>query len=700
MKLFELEATIDLDATGFDEGVTDAEGKGKSLAEKLGADADSIKKAFDNAFSISIGSLMADGFRKALGAAWDFVGGSVEVASSLEEIQNVVTTVFGSNTSTFEKWAQDAIDKFGMGELAAKQYASTIASVLSAPTRGFNAEEVYNMSTSLTQLIGDIASFQNLGFDETFSMIMSGLRGETESIERIGIDMRAGTMARFMGMQESDWGKLSDYEQTMARYNYIMQSTMRMHGDFERTKDSYANQQRLFEENMKELQATIGESLLPVMTSMLEFMNGLFGSTESAEEQMDSIRGTMVDTYAQVDTTATSVLNLISALERMEEQGVDTEEEQGVWNALLEELNATLPDIGTLINTTTGEIEGGTAALREYATQWQKTQREIAVATALQEAQNIISAKAREVAELEMNLSLAKTKAESRESMMDSIFEDVADYFGYTKEDNIDQASLLVRLADAVNQGDSVAGYYYNRIEALDNAEDDISELENRLAAAQMELAELNEEYIVMDNRMRQLVNETGSYMPEPGMMGEEEEAWIPKTVEEELAYLKKISEDWANAEFPEIEDAQQYKAGLNEQDLMKHNLDLAYYAAAYVGTDEAMGYYAIMEDIYRRRADDLAAYEERDPAGVAAATAAAAELAETATETAAAAEELTAAASIIAEKGEATAADDESELPPMNITINLTLDGVVEQTVELTMAEIARQSRTKSQTN
>ena len=54
----------------------------------------------------------------------------------------------------------------------------------------------------------------------------------------------------------------------------------------------------------------------------------------------------------------------------------------------------------------------------------------------------------------------------------------------------------------------------------------------------------------------------------------------------------------------------------------------------------------------------------------------------------------------VIAEKGEATAADDESELPPMNITINLTLDGVVEQTVELTMAEIARQSRTKSQTN
>lgn len=67
MTLFELDAVLTLDATQFDTGIANAERDSKTFAQRIGADAESIKKAFSDAFSVSVGQLMAEGFAKALG---------------------------------------------------------------------------------------------------------------------------------------------------------------------------------------------------------------------------------------------------------------------------------------------------------------------------------------------------------------------------------------------------------------------------------------------------------------------------------------------------------------------------------------------------------------------------------------------------------------------------------------------------------
>lgn len=504
MKLFELEAVLSLDTNNFVTGVAGATSEGKTLAEKLGADADSIKSAFEGAFSISIGQLMADGVQAAMQQLVEFTSESIKAASDLEQTNSKIEAIYGGMSAAVMAWSATTKSEFGIGQLAAKTYAAQLAGILSTDAYGFDASQIYEYSTAMVELAGDLASFHNMDVDTIWTKLLSGLRGETEAIEDLGLDMRVASLAAFAGIAEQDFSKLPTAEQWLYRYQYILQNTTVAQGDFARTSDSYANQMALFQQNIADLKATLGEGLLPVMTDLLSFMNSLFGGTKDADEVMGDIQTTLTGTYAQIDTTAQSALNLIAALEAMEEQGVDTAEEQSVWDALLADLSATMPGIDSLINTTTGYISGGTAALRNYASQWQETQRELAVAAALQEAQNEIFAQAKEVAQIEMDLAVARARAGSSETEIARLYEEARQYLGLSEDAGT--GHITGELASAAAGGDAMAQYYAEQLSLYDDLQTTIATLETDYAAAQAELAALQAQYTAMESRVDALI--------------------------------------------------------------------------------------------------------------------------------------------------------------------------------------------------
>lgn len=381
MTLFELVASLTLDTKDFSNAVTGAEAEGKTLAQRLGADADSIKSAFGNAFSISIGQLMADGFKAALGAAWEFVEGSVEVAASAEETNNKIDAIFGDKASEVHKWANTTKEQFGISSTAAKQYAAQLAGIMSSDSLELSSEQIFEMSTSLVELAGDLASFHNYDLDTVWFKILSGMRGETEAIEDLGIDMRATAVGAMFGITGKAFGQLSPQEQLLMRYQYLMANTTVAQGDFARTSESYSNQLKLFEQNMLELQATIGESLLPTLTGLLQIMNSLFESEESASEGVKEVKDAFAGELATAESTATKALALVEALEELEKTSEDAASSEA-WAMLIKELERTIPGIGDLINDQTGKIEGGSTALREYIDNW----KELAITASKQKA--------------------------------------------------------------------------------------------------------------------------------------------------------------------------------------------------------------------------------------------------------------------------------------------------------------------------
>lgn len=105
---------------------------------------------------------------------------SIGLASDLKETQNVVDVTFEDSASTINKWAQEALNAYGITETKAKQYSSTLGAMLKS--MGIADDQVLQMSTDMAGLAADMASFYNLDHDTAFEKIRSGISGETEPL--------------------------------------------------------------------------------------------------------------------------------------------------------------------------------------------------------------------------------------------------------------------------------------------------------------------------------------------------------------------------------------------------------------------------------------------------------------------------------------------------------------------------------------
>lgn len=213
-----------------------------------------------------LGGIIAGAF--AIKAVVDFGKESVKLASDLTEVQNVVDTVFKDASKKIDKFATDAAAKFGMSELSAKKFTSTMGAMLDS--MGLTEKQVFDMSTSLTGLAGDFASFYNLDAEDAFNKLRSGISGETEPLKQLGINMSVANLETFaltQGMNKQ-FKEMTQAEQATLRYQYIIKTTANAQGDFAKTSGSFANQQRILSLQFDTLKSKIGEALLPVLTQL------------------------------------------------------------------------------------------------------------------------------------------------------------------------------------------------------------------------------------------------------------------------------------------------------------------------------------------------------------------------------------------------------------------------------------------------
>ena len=85
---------------------------------------------------------------------------AVNLASDLQEVQNVVDVAFGDMSYKAEEFAKSAIENFGISELSAKRTASTYMAM--AKGMGIAEDVASDMAITMTGLTADIASFYNM----------------------------------------------------------------------------------------------------------------------------------------------------------------------------------------------------------------------------------------------------------------------------------------------------------------------------------------------------------------------------------------------------------------------------------------------------------------------------------------------------------------------------------------------------------
>ena len=242
-------------------------------------------------------NLLTDAFRRAKSAITGFVGDSLEVASDLQEVDNVVSTAFKDQTKAVVAFANKASQQYGLSALEAQNYAGKLGAALNA--LGLK-DKALEMSTTLTGLAGDLASFWNMTADETYSKVFAGvISGETEGLKSLGIVMTETNLQAFALSEgiKKKYSAMTADEKAMLRYKYVLQMTAEAQGDFAKTSGSYANQLKIAQLNVSNLKNAFGNGLLPAVTKIYNKFNDLSGETGTLElfERMGQKAGELTE---------------------------------------------------------------------------------------------------------------------------------------------------------------------------------------------------------------------------------------------------------------------------------------------------------------------------------------------------------------------------------------------------------------------
>lgn len=257
---------------------------------------------------------------------------AIQAASDLQEVQNVVDVTFGDGARQIETWAKTAGEQFGLTELQAKRFTSTLGAMMKSS--GLAGQEIIGMSTDLAGLAADMASFYNLDFDTAFQKIRSGISGETEPLKQLGINMSVVNLEAFAMTQgiTKAFSEMSQGEQTMLRYQYLMQATADAQGDFARTSStSFANMQRQLQASLDTIKANIGELLITPITNAASALAGFLSELTKEKprtvlDEFADIDLNMEGKLAQIQGTAEEARNLISVLEEINNKtGLNTD---------------------------------------------------------------------------------------------------------------------------------------------------------------------------------------------------------------------------------------------------------------------------------------------------------------------------------------------------------------------------------------
>ncbi len=230
----------------------------------------------------------------------NFAKDSIEAASDLAEVQNVVDVVFPNLSARVDEFAASAAAAYGLSEKMAKQYTGTYGAM--AKAFGYSEQAAFEMSTTLTGLVGDVASFYNLDQETAYTKLKSVFTGETEALKDLGIVMTqsaldAYALANGFGKTTS---QMTELEKVSLRYAFVQDQLTSAAGDFSRTADGWANQVRVLQLNFQSLKEVIGGGLITLLTPFVRGLNSALSALVKFGKAVSSVFSAVFGTKQSV----------------------------------------------------------------------------------------------------------------------------------------------------------------------------------------------------------------------------------------------------------------------------------------------------------------------------------------------------------------------------------------------------------------
>lgn len=216
-----------------------------------------------------------------------FFGDAIESASNLNETVTKTSQIFGKEAlPALETWADTAATALGQSKQQALDAASSFA--IFGKAAGLSGGELVTFSENLTGLASDFASFFNTSPEDAITGISAALRGEFEPIRQYGVLLDDATIrqkALELGIVNTTKNALTPQQRVLAVQAAIFEQTADAQGDFARTSEGLANQQRISAARMADALADLGDALLPVALGFTRF------AADALPKVIDALKG-------------------------------------------------------------------------------------------------------------------------------------------------------------------------------------------------------------------------------------------------------------------------------------------------------------------------------------------------------------------------------------------------------------------------
>lgn len=200
----------------------------------------------------------------------------VGMASDLGETTSKIGVLFGNSATDMLSWSETSAKAMGMSKQQALDAAATFATF--GKSAGLSGDALVDFSSKQVQLASDLASFNNTSPEQAIQAIGAALRGESEPLRAYGVLLDDASMrneALKLGLIATTKDALTPQQKVLAAQSLILQQTTAAQGDFARTSDGLANQQRILTARLKDTGTELGAKLLPVALKLVEMVSGL-----------------------------------------------------------------------------------------------------------------------------------------------------------------------------------------------------------------------------------------------------------------------------------------------------------------------------------------------------------------------------------------------------------------------------------------
>ena len=271
--LDELKVMIDAEIAPFRKKMKEVENQVKGTSDQM-KNATAKVREQSNSIGSAFGKLAKfAGFailgKKLLDVGMYSTQTALEVAASMNQIKRQM----GESSQSFLKWVNDNANAMNMGVGEATNYGAVYSNLFSGFIKDTNKLSAYTAKMLQTSAV--VAEGSGRSITDVMERIRSGLLGNTEAIEDLGINVNVAMIESTEAFKKfangQSWQQLDYQTQQQIRLMAILEQATAKYGDT--LSNSVNGSISLFKSLMKDSALNLGNAMLPIINAIMPVLN-------------------------------------------------------------------------------------------------------------------------------------------------------------------------------------------------------------------------------------------------------------------------------------------------------------------------------------------------------------------------------------------------------------------------------------------